>query len=200
MQDNAGYWSHWSDPLQFKTGQPLAMGPVAGLRITELMYNPAEMSDDAGFDEEEFEFVELKNIGDEPLDLTGVSFTEGISFAFQNSAITTLAPAEFVLVVRNKEAFAHRYGPEAAGRVAGQYEGKLANEGESIRLVDFWTGAIAAFEYHDASPWPTQGDGDGYSLVPLESALPTQPTGSLNDPANWRPSTEIGGSPARDDS
>jgi hypothetical protein len=200
MQDNAGYWSHWSDPVQFTAGRPLATGPIAGLRITELMYHPAETSDDAGFDSEEFEFIELKNVSSEPLDLTGVSFTEGVTFAFQNSAITTLAPGQFALVVRNREAFAHRYGPELSKRVAGQYEGKLANEGEAIRLVDFWTGAIAAFEYHDASPWPTSPDGEGNSLVPLDTALPDEPTGSLTNPANWRPSKAPGGSPARDDS
>jgi len=200
MQDNSGYWSRWSDPVQFKAGEPLAIGPIAGLRITELMYHPAQTWDDADFDSEEFEFIELKNISDEPLDLSGVSFTEGVTFAFQDSAITSLDPGQFVLVVQNKEAFAHRYGQETASRIAGQYEGKLANEGESIRLVDFWTGTIAAFAYSDKSPWPKEADGQGYSLVPLETALSTQPTGSLNNAASWRPSTKIGGTPARDDS
>lgn len=199
MQDNSGYWSRWSDPVQFKAGEPLAIGPIAGLRITELMYHPAQTWDDADFDSEEFEFIELKNISDEPLDLSGVSFTEGVTFAFQDSAITSLDPGQFVLVVRNKEAFAHRYGQETASRIAGEYEGRLANEGESIRLVDFWTGTIAAFAYSDKSPWPKEADGQGYSLVPLETALSTQPTGSLNNAASWRPSTKIGGSPARDD-
>jgi hypothetical protein len=199
MRDNAGYWSHWSNPIQFAAGQPLSTGTAAGLRITELMYNPGETANDGGFDNDEFEFVELKNIGDEPLDLSGVSFTEGVTFAFANSDIVTLEPGAFVLVVRNRQAFALRYGAEAAARVAGQYEGKLANEGESVRIVDFWSGEIAAFEYRDEPGWSTLADGAGHSLVPLATALPGEPAGSLNDGANWRASAEVGGSPGRDE-
>jgi len=80
-----------------------------------------------------------------------------------------------------------------------EYEGRLANEGEAIELIDSWSGTIAAFEYRDDADWPQLADGAGHSLVPLASALPQQPTGSLNDGANWRASTEIGGSPGRDD-
>ncbi|MGE5294943.1 MAG: lamin tail domain-containing protein, partial [Solirubrobacterales bacterium] len=178
---------------------PLSLGVAGKLRITEVMYNPGETSNDGGFDNDEFEFVELKNISDESLDLSGVSFTEGVTFAFAGSDIVTLEPGAFVLVVRNREAFALRYGAQAAARVAGQYEGKLANEGEYVKVVDFWSGTIAAFEYQDAADWPTLADGSGYSLVPLETALPGEPTGSLNEGSNWRASAEIGGSPGRDD-
>jgi hypothetical protein len=92
-----------------------------------------------------------------------------------------------------------------AALIAGQYEGKLANEGESIRLVDFWIGAIAEFAYDDAGGWPALADGAGHSLVPLPSALSGQSVGAndysslLRDPANWRASTSIGGSPGMDD-
>ncbi len=199
MRDNAGYWSHWSNPIQFTAGQPVSVGPAAGLRITELMYNPSETADDGGFDNDEFEFIEMKNVGDELLDLSAVSFTNGVTFDFQGSDVVTLEPRAFVLVVRNREAFMLRYGNEVAARVAGQYEGKLANEGESISLVDFWSGTIAAFEYRDEPGWPTLADGSGHSLIPLETALSGEPTGSLNDAANWRASADVGGSPGRDD-
>jgi hypothetical protein len=92
-----------------------------------------------------------------------------------------------------------------AALIAGQYEGKLANEGESLRLVDFWSGAIAEFAYDDADGWPALADGAGHSLVPLPSAIPGPPVGAndysllLRDPANWRASTYTGGSPGMDD-
>jgi hypothetical protein len=41
MKDNTGRWSHWSAPVQFVAGEPVAAGILAELRLTELMYNPA---------------------------------------------------------------------------------------------------------------------------------------------------------------
>ncbi len=42
-------------------------------------------------------------------------------------------------------------------------------------------------------------NGDGYSLVPLDHALPGEPEGSLDDGANWRASHHVHGSPGADD-
>lgn len=205
MKDNTGRWSHWSDPVQFEAGESLPVDSGTGLRITELMYNPPTLDSEADIDNEEFEFIELKNTGEEVLDLSAVSFVEGIAFDFRDGDITLLPPGEFVLVVRNREAFLSRYGPAMSALIAGQYEGKLANEGESIRLVDFWSGAIAEFAYDDSDGWPAPADGEGHSLVPLPSAIPGQSVGVndysrlLRDPTNWRASTYIGGSPGMDD-
>ena len=63
MKDNTGRWSHWSSPVQFVAGEPLAAGILANLRVTELMYNPA--APPGGGDNNDFEFLELKNIGDQ---------------------------------------------------------------------------------------------------------------------------------------
>jgi hypothetical protein len=45
------------------------------------------------------------------------------------------------------------------------------------------------------TPWPESADGVGYSLVPTE----INPTGDLNDAANWRLSLYAHGSPGCDD-
>ena len=199
MKDNTGRWSHWSAPIQFEAGEPLSVGVLSDLRITELMYNPADMVSGEYSDSDDYEFVELKNIGDEIVDLTGVSFVDGITFDFNNSDITSLGPGEFVLVVRNKAAFESLYGAQLSDIIAGQYSGKLDNGGENICLTDLWNGTIAEFEYNDGRDWPLSCDGGGHSLVPLTSALPGEPDGSLNYCGNWRASNYIGGSPGRDD-
>ncbi|MEN6578290.1 MAG: lamin tail domain-containing protein [Phycisphaerales bacterium] len=197
MKDNTGRWSRWSNPVQFTAGEPVAAGLLADLRITELMYNPPAM--DAGMDNNEFEFIELKNTGDETLDLTSVSFDGGVTFNFAAGEVQSLGPGRFVLVVKNKQAFLSRYGSALSGIIAGEYVGKLANDGESVSLVDKWNGTIAEFEYGDGRGWPLSADGGGHSLVPLDSALPGEPEGSLNYPGNWRASTYIAGSPGQDD-
>lgn len=199
MKDNTGRWSHWSDPVQFETAAPLSVGILSDLRITEVMYNPAPALAEPNVDNDEFEFIELKNIGDETLDLTYVSFTDGVTFDFAGGNVTSLGPGEFVLVVKNEPAFVSRYGAALFDRVAGQYEGKLANEGETVKLVDFWNGTVAEFGYDDGRGWPPAADGGGHSLVPLDSAVLAEPEGSLHYGGNWRASGYIHGSPGRDD-
>ncbi len=199
MKDTSGRWSHWSAPVQFEAGEPIAAGILADLRVTELMYNPTGPSTGDTVDANEFEFIELKNTGDETLDLTSVSIVDGVAFDFGRGAVTTLGPGQFVLVVRNQAAFLARYGFDLSNLIAGQYTGKLANEGETVSVVDFWNGTIAEFAYGDGRGWPLAADGLGHSLVPLVSALADEPSGSLDYPGNWRVSTYIGGSPGQDD-
>jgi hypothetical protein len=202
MKDNTDRWSHWSEPNQFVAGEPLSVGILDDLRITELMYNPPAPPPGESADNDEYEFIELKNIGDETLDLTYVSFVDGVTFDFNDSNVTTLGPQEFVLVVRNRAIFESRY-PGLSNRIAGQYlnneQNSLNNGGENVKLIDFWNGTIAEFEYNDGRAWPKSADGAGHSLVPLASALPGQPQGSISFGGNWRASTFIHGSPGQDD-
>lgn len=197
MKDNTGRWSHWSEPAQFVAGEPVSQGVAADLRITELMYNPAGPLD--GTNNDDYEFIELKNTGDSTLALTHVSFIDGIVFDFNDSTITSVGPGQFVLVVSNIAAFESRYGQALSPIIAGEYSGRFANGGERVALVDYWDGTIAEFEYDDNDSWPALADGQGHSLVPLASALVEQGDGSLSDAANWRASTNIGGSPGTDD-
>jgi hypothetical protein len=199
VEDNSGRWSHWSYPVQFETSEPMSAGILEDLRITELMYNPPAPPAGDSTDNEEFEFIELRNIGDENLDLSYVSFTNGITFDFSDGGITSLGPGEFVLVVKNRAAFLSRYGNNLSDRIAGEYSGKLSNNGENITLEDFWNATIVQFEYNDGRGWPLSPDGGGHSLVPHDSALINENAGTLNYGGNWRASTYIGGSPGTED-
>jgi len=199
VQDRSARWSHWSAPLQFVAGPALSRAITQDLRITELMVNPADPPPGDTRDNDAFEFIELKNIGDQPLDLSHVSLKDGVRFDFKDSAITYLDPGQFVLVVRNQEAFTTRYGSDLTELIAGEYSGKLSNGGEKIRLEDFWSGLIAEFSYDDGPDWPQAADGAGHSLVPRSSALTEPDPQALNDPANWRASAQLHGSPGQNE-
>ncbi len=203
MKDDTGRWSHWSNKVHFIVGQPLSAYVRDNLRITEVMYNPADPPPGDPNDSDEFEFIELKNTGTKSIDLTYVSFTDGITFDFNESNVTGLDPGDFVLVVRNKDAFEARYGKDLSDIIAGEYlynlQNNLSNGGENVKLEDYWNGTIAEFEYNDGRGWPLSADGAGHSLVPLDSAVANEPNGSLYYSGNWRPSTYIGGSPGQDD-
>lgn len=199
MKDNTDRWGHWSEPIEFVAGPAIGADLLNNLRVSELMYNPAP--DPLGrYDKEEFEFIELTNIStSQTLDLSTVTISNGITFSFASASITTLAPGDYVLVIRNQNAFNLRY-PGLASRVAGQYAGKLSNEGETIDISDTWNGIIVSFTYNDGLGWPQAADGGGHSIVPVGWwTMEDQQAGILNYGPSWRQSACIGGSPGAAD-
>lgn len=179
-QDGSGRWSHWSEPLEFTGTTPDLALYLDSLVISEIMYHPlaptpAEVA--AGFtDDDDFEYLELRNVGSEPLDLTNVRFTKGIESDLNGS----IAPGEFVLLVRNQAAFEMRHGSDLP--VIGIYDGKLDNGGERLKL-SFGAGLeIRDFVYDDSEPWPAGTDGEGSSLVLIDPfGVPDHA-----NPFNWR--------------
>lgn len=150
---------------------------LQNLRISEIMYDPSGGS--------EFEFIELENIGTEPINLSGVRFTEGIRFDFPD---IILGPGEFVLLVRDLEGFESLYG--VGLNVAGEYEGKLSNGGERLRLeITSINAGIHDFEYDD---WFPAADGAGFSLNFSDTSLPVS---SWGDRDSWAASLAINGTP-----
>jgi len=174
-----------------------AIGPVAdNLRITEIMYHPIFISETPRMkiavdsNDPNTEYIEMKNIGAETINLNLAKFTNGIDFTFPN---LELAPNEYVVVVQDHNAFETRYGK--AMNIAGQYSGRLDNAGERIRLEDAIGQMILDFDYKDG--WHAITDGDGFSLTIMDS-VSTTPY-SWNDKDSWRASAYLGGSPGDDD-
>lgn len=162
------------------------------LRVTELMYNPAPRPAITN-DEQQFEYVELKNIStNTTLNLTGVRFTNGINFNFTGSAVTSLAPGQTVLLVRNPAAFTARYG--SGFTIAGQFAGALDNGGETLRLEDAVGEKILEFAYNNT--WYPITDGLGFSLVIGDENAPWS---SWGQKASWRASGALHGSPGTGD-
>ena len=160
------------------------------LRVTEIMYHPSPGGD---YNEEEYEFVELKNIGDSPLLLDNVKFTEGIAFVFADGGNVSLGAGEYIFLVRNRTAFESRFG--TGYNIADEYKGFCDNGGETIKLEDATNSTILEFTFDDG--WYDITDGKGFSLTfrnPLATDLST-----WNKKGSWRPSTSTNGSPGYDD-
>lgn len=158
------------------------------LRITEIMYHPQDPPPGSPYEDDDFEFIELRNIGPVTLDMTGVRFSVGIAFSFTTSDVTSLAPSAYVLAVRNRAAFESLYGTGLP--VAGEYTGQLENSGEMVRLDDSWNEKILSFAYEDT--WYPTTDGVGYSLVIIDDHADWM---TWAEPASWQPSPAVGGSP-----
>jgi hypothetical protein len=149
------------------------------LRITEIMYNPVGGDD--------YEFIELKNVGNVDLNLANASF-EGIAFTFPPMA-APLAPGQLTVLVRNPTAFAERYPAVAIG---GVYDKSLSDGGERIALETAEGRMLVQVHYDDGDGWPRSPDGQGYSLELVD------PDGAPDNPRSWRASTTPNGSPGTD--
>lgn len=160
--------------------QPEDLSGIADLRITEIMYDPIGGND--------YEFVEVKNIGATTVNMAGVAFALGIEFAFP--AGSTLPAHQSVVVVSNPTAFSERY---PGVPIAGPYGGQLDNGGEELLLTAPGGAPLLDFAYDDDAPWPTAAGGDGYSMVIVS------PSSNPGAPASWRASTYPNGSPGQDD-
>ena len=155
------------------------------LRITEIMYHPA--SGGVVGDEDNYEFLELKNTGNTSLNLSGV-FLEGINYTFPPG--TVIAPNSFYVLARNQAAFSNRYPGVALN---GVYTAKLDDGGEKIRVLNSSSNTVISVEYSDDPPWPVSPDGLGYSLVLAN------PVSDPDNPDAWRASSNVHGSPGADD-
>ena len=165
-----------------------AVGPILeNLRITELMFHPESTGDPNDPNEE---YIELKNRSGWPINLNLVRFTNGIEFTFPS---VELEADEYILVVKDIEAFAAQYG--IGYKIAGQYSGSLNNAGERIELEDAAGQTIHNFRYRD--DWYDITDGMGFSLT-IKDPTVTDPN-EWDSKSGWRPSADIGGSPGWDD-
>ena len=173
-------------PLERPTlGAPNAPPRVGPIVIQEIMFAPP------GPDSAGFEYVELANLGKAPADLTGWRLAGGVEAELQGAV---LPPDGLLLVVgfdpadaEAATAFLNRYGlPEGdAVFLRGPWKGRLADEGEEIRLerpaADGRPGVFVAadrVDYRPDPPWPT-------ASVRGLSLQKTAAGGYGNEPRNW---------------
>ena len=172
------------------TGNPSSQQEY--LRISEIMYHPHS---GGPYNEEEYEYIELKNIGSQPLLLDGVKFTEGVIYQFPSGGGVYLQPDRHIVIVKNRQAFESRYDTSNMTLASGTYEGSLSNSGECINIEDETNSTILEFSYDD--DWFGITDGPGFSLTIRDVDNPD--LDSWDSKSGWRPSAEIDGSPGEDD-
>ncbi|MCI0500076.1 MAG: lamin tail domain-containing protein [Planctomycetales bacterium] len=198
-----GHLSSWGETIQLLdragavvdtlsyTGSPTNQQRY--LRITEIMYHPAATPSDT-YNEEEYEFVELKNIGATPLVLDNVKFTGGIMYTFAAGVNLTLAAGDTMVLVRNAAAFAERYNTAGMHIASGVYTGYLSNSGEAMKLEDETNSTILEFNYKDG--WSVITDRNGFSLT---IADPSGTLDSWDEKESWLASSVVNGTPGADE-
>ncbi len=169
-------------------------GPEPGvLALTEIQYrpaapSPAELAQNPLLTAGDFEFLELRNLGPAAVDLGDLRFTRGVQFHFSTSSVPTLGGGERLVLVRNRAAFALRYGTVPS--LAGQYDGSLAGSGERLRVEDGLGRVILDCDYQNG--WHPATDALGFTLVAVQDGAMAA---AVAGPRAWRASAAVGGSP-----
>jgi Lamin Tail Domain/Concanavalin A-like lectin/glucanases superfamily/CotH kinase protein len=146
---------------------------------------------------EDFEYLELQNIGPNIVDLTNCRFDAGIAYAFAPN--TQIPVGGRLILPRRAAAFALRHPGVATApeffQATDPTGNKLSDGGETLAMVSAAGLDIKRFSYRDSDPWPAAADGGGSALVliaPLANPLHA-------DPLSWRSSTLPGGTPGAQD-
>ena len=162
--------------------------PIA---VTEVMYNPVP-PEDAPLRSVQFEWFELQNVGDAPVDISFLRFERGLTFDFTGAMDPILNPGAVTVLVQNLEAFEFQYDTSNI-RVAGEFDGLLGNGAQLIRTIGPFGEEATNVTYR--GDWYPEARNDGHSIELLSDPRPARELWS--EPSSWRPSAAPGGTPGR---
>jgi hypothetical protein len=187
--------AEWSERV---TARFAADQDFSKLLFTEVMYHPTHET-------ERHEFIELKNAGTVPLDVSGLelmSLRGRVVLLHRFAEGAVIAPGAFYLLVNHPDEFQARYP-------GVPYQGvnlrRLDNSFDAL-AIQSTNAAVASRMFYDShGPWPVVPDNHGYfdpndetvgfSLVRVSLDPELDP----EDYRTWRASAAPGGSPGADD-
>jgi len=166
--------THWEGApacrFQANTAFENMVIPESSLVINEFMYNNPGNDD--------YEFLEIFNAGDVPIQMGGYRLTTGVTFTFPNF---TLPAGGYVVVAIDSAKFRMAFNVTAFQWNTGQ---ALNNTGELITLVNPSDVIMDTVRYSaTAMPWPTSANGGGPSVQLCD------PASDNSNGANWAAST-----------
>lgn len=156
------------------------------VQLSEIHYHP-ELDDGVNhlpeLTDRAYEFVEILNVADCDISLTGCRFPDGQPADALTLGPALLRPGGRAVVARHSEAFQERYGT-AVTPVAYWLYGGLADSGETVTLLSRDGLVLDRVEYKTGGSWPKSADGKGASLnrtsfgplavrTPWQAAAPT---------------------------
>ncbi|MCI0747844.1 MAG: lamin tail domain-containing protein, partial [Verrucomicrobia subdivision 3 bacterium] len=141
---DGGEWTYILDPNATFAGKVI---------LSEIMFNsrsglPAD------------EWIELQNVSDTRINLTGWRFSRGIDFTFPN---VPLDAGGYLVVAANVEAFQANY--PGVTNVVGGWTGRLANSDETIELETVLGEVVNRVHYATEGDWARRERGHGAAPV-----------------------------------
>ena len=143
--------------------------------FNEINYHPLDENNDT-------EWVELRSLMGVNVDMSGWELKGGINYTFAEG---TVIPGHGYLLIAADPNHSTLTGTNSLG----PFTGRLANNGETIRLVNNSDRTMDSVSYGDEGDWPVGPDGLGATL-----SKRSQNTAESR-PFNWIASSESGGTP-----
>ena len=151
--------------------------------INEINYNSPD-------DVNPGDWVELYNASDSDIDLSGwIMKDNDDSHSFELPQGTVIAGLGFLILTREEALFLEIY-PDLVDIVVGDFDFGLSSNGDAVRLYNTDGDLVDAVTYLSESPWPTEANGEGYTL---ELYMPDFDNGVVD---NWY-IMNLNGSPGR---
>ncbi|HON07951.1 MAG TPA: lamin tail domain-containing protein, partial [Verrucomicrobiota bacterium] len=147
--------------------------------FNEIMYHPLT-------NESELEWIELYNQLAVDVDISNWVITNGIEYKFP--AGTIISGGCYVVVAKSPQTIKTITG---LTNVYGPFDGRLANDGETIELRNNNQRLMDVISYGIGGDWPVSPDGCGPSLAKLNSDT------ASDKPENWQQSEQFGGTPGK---
>jgi hypothetical protein len=124
------------------------------------------------------EWVELRNISDETVDISNWMFRDS---EFNQELLipdnTILSSGEMIVLCSNTALFNQQF--PLVSNVLGNFAFGLDNSGELIRLYDSTNKLAYSMHYASNTSWPQTPNGGGYTLELIDSSA------NANDATNW---------------
>jgi len=151
---------------------------IPSLVINKINYNPQVSTDFPVSNDQEF--IEIKNIGNTTVNLSGIYLSElGISYQFVHNS--TIDANKSIFLASNPAVFESKYGIQAFDK----FTRNLSNSSQKIILADAFGNVIDKVEYFDKTPWPTDADGLGSYLKLINTSLDN------NIASSWEASNNV---------
>jgi len=149
--------------------------------INEINYNSDSLYDSQ-------DWIELYNTTNHTVDLSGWSFMdENYDHIFTLPDGIKMAAHSYFVLCRNDSSFKaiHPY----ISNYYGSFVFGLSNNNELLRLFNANMQLVNSTHYYDVAPWPTEANGQGYTLELISEDLDNSKV------ENWRKSPFLLGSP-----
>ncbi len=167
--NGAKEWYASDKPSRDTTNNPARNPEVV---VSEVMFNPP-------YPHKKLGFIELFNRGKAPVNIGGWAITGGVHYELPRGWL--IQPGEFLAIAEDASLLRRLHGNI---HVTGNWSGKLAHDGDLVRLLDERGNLVCQVDYRFGGDWPELTHGGGSSLELIHPAL----DGSL--PSAWRDSDE----------